>query len=173
VHWRHQAYCPWRVTARQAWGLAHDGFSLSTASTEISQRAFLPLPKGSEANGPEVFAQRVLGIRRAAPIANLLCRATLRSPLWVISGHSTRWLGISAFRPEPDLATRSGERPLSANNRHQRPNPPAPGASISAPGRQHGERRSNPPPKSRGWSPAPKVVSARSGGVWRPLPPRR
>jgi hypothetical protein len=45
--------------------------------------------------------------------------------------------------------------PRSANNRHQRPNPPAPGASISA-----CERRSNPPPKSRGWSPAPKVVAA-------------
>src|SRR6476660_8143936 len=34
-------------------------------------------------------------------------RSTPECPFWVMSGHSTRELGMSAFRLEPDLATRS------------------------------------------------------------------
>src|SRR6185312_2542652 len=56
-------------------------------------------------------------VRRAT---NCWPRGCFQCPLWVISGHFTCSLGMSAFRPKADLLTRASESPLSANNEHCR-----------------------------------------------------
>jgi len=44
--------------------------------------------------------------------------SSIKGPLWVISGHSTRSSGVSAFGPKADLVMRASESPLSANSGH-------------------------------------------------------
>jgi hypothetical protein len=59
--------------------------------------------------------QAMLGQCRAIKLISLAREESNPAcPLWVISGPSTRRLGMSACRLKPDLATRSAERPLCA-----------------------------------------------------------
>jgi len=101
----------WR--GRHSTGLNADDQTDQARFAEV----FLPISSGEVLNSLSHFQDD-------CPSRMPTCHART-CPLWVISGHPTHWLGMSAFRPEPDLERRSAERPLCANSRRRAPRHPA------------------------------------------------